>query len=46
MDIDINDWETRVELLHAEQIEKFGWCVCEGTDGQGQMAEDCPTNER
>lgn len=46
MDIDINDWETRVELSHAEQLEKFGWCVCEDTNGEGQMAEDCPTNER
>jgi len=40
--MEIGTWEERVELTHAEQLEKFGWCVCEGTDGEGQMAEDCP----
>lgn len=36
------EWDQRTELTHAQQLDKFGWCVCEGTDGQGQMAEGCP----
>lgn len=37
-----DNWDNRTELTHAEQLENFGWCVCEGTNGEGQMAEDCP----
>ena len=39
---DSHEWEERVGLTHAEQKEKFGWCICEGTNGEGQLAEDCP----
>lgn len=44
MDQDIIEWQERVEFSHAEQLEKFGWCVCEDTNGEGQIAEDCPPN--
>ena len=36
------EFETRTDLSHAEQLEKFGWCICEGTNGEGQLADDCP----
>ena len=35
-------WEDLVKLTHAQQLEKVGWCICEGTNGEGQLAEDCP----
>lgn len=35
-------WEELANLTHATQVERFGWCICEGTDGEGQLAEDCP----
>jgi hypothetical protein len=35
-------WGELAELTHATQVERFGWCICEGTDGEGQLAEDCP----
>lgn len=37
------EYEIRAKLGHKVQIEGFGWCICEGTDGEGQMANDCPT---
>lgn len=42
MDSVINEWEDRVKLSHATQVEMFGWCICEDTDGEGQMGEGCP----
>jgi hypothetical protein len=39
---DDKEYLTRVELTHAAQVERFGWCICEDTDGQGQLAADCP----
>lgn len=39
------EWEERTGLTHAQQLDRYGWCVCEGTNGEGQMAEDCPKGE-
>ena len=39
---EVSEWETRVNLTHAQQLDRYGWCVCEGTNGEGQLAEDCP----
>lgn len=41
MDDDILFYEL-IELSHAQQVEKMGWCICEGTNGEGQLADDCP----
>ena len=38
-------WGKLAELTHATQVERFGWCICEGTNGEGQLAEDCPKEE-
>lgn len=35
-------WGELAELTHATQVERFGWCICEDTDGEGQLADDCP----
>jgi hypothetical protein len=35
-------WGELAELTHATQVERFGWCICEGTNGEGQLADDCP----
>jgi len=35
-------WSELAELTHATQVERFGWCICEGTNGEGQLADDCP----
>lgn len=37
-----DEFETRTDLTHAEQLEKFGWCLCEGTNGEGHLSKDCP----
>ena len=42
---DVMEWSERVELTHATQVERFGWCICEGTEGQGHLADDCPVGE-
>ena len=39
---EVKEWEERTSLNHAEQVERFGWCICDGTNGEGHMAEDCP----
>ena len=39
---DAISWGELAELTHATQVEKFGWCICEDTDGEGQLADDCP----
>jgi hypothetical protein len=36
------EWDLRANLTHAQQLDQFGWCVCEGTNGDGQMSADCP----
>ena len=33
-------WEELANLTHATQVERFGWCICEG--GQGHISEGCP----
>jgi len=35
-------WGELANLTHATQVERFGWCICEGTNGEGQLADDCP----
>lgn len=35
-------WGELAELTHAAQVERFGWCICEDTDGQGHLSDDCP----
>ena len=41
MDDDILFYEL-IKLSHAQQVEKIGWCICEFTNGEGQLADDCP----
>lgn len=36
------EYEIRTKLSHKMQMERFGWCMCEGTNGEGHMADDCP----
>jgi len=38
-------WSELAQLTHKTQVEQFGWCICEGTNGEGQMADDCPREE-
>lgn len=38
-------WGELAELTHATQVERFGWCICEGTNGEGQLADDCPKGD-
>jgi hypothetical protein len=42
MEEDSISWGELAELTHATQVERFGWCICEDTDGQGQLHDDCP----
>ena len=42
MSEDSISWGELAELTHATQVERFGWCICEDTDGEGQLADDCP----
>lgn len=39
-------WEEMANMNHAKQVELFGWCACEGTDGEGHMFEDCPREDQ
>ena len=39
---EIGEWEERTNLTHAQQVDRFGWCVCEGTEGEGHLSADCP----
>jgi hypothetical protein len=41
-DQDSISWGELAELTHATQVERFGWCICEDTDGEGQLHDDCP----
>jgi len=45
MSEDSISWGELAELTHATQVERFGWCICEDTDGEGQLADDCPREE-
>lgn len=38
-------WEEVSQLSHATQVARFGWCICEDTDGEGHLHEDCPREE-
>jgi hypothetical protein len=38
-------WGELAQLTHATQVKRFGWCICEGTNGEGQLADDCPKVE-
>lgn len=38
-------WEEISNLNHKTQVELFGWCICEDTDGEGHLHEDCPRPE-
>jgi hypothetical protein len=42
MQEDAISWGELAELTHATQVERFGWCICEDTDGEGQLHDDCP----
>ena len=46
MDQDSISWGELAELTHATQVERFGWCICEDTDGEGQLHDDCPKVEK
>jgi hypothetical protein len=37
------EYYERVKLTHAEQVNQFGWCMCD--DGKGHIAEGCPTEK-
>lgn len=36
----VMSWGELAELTHARQVELFGWCSCEDTDGEYPY-EDC-----
>jgi hypothetical protein len=36
---DDQEYLTRIELTHTEQVERFGWCMC---DSDGHVSEGCP----
>lgn len=38
-------WGELAELTHTTQVERFGWCICEDTNGEGQLHDDCPIRE-
>jgi hypothetical protein len=35
------EYYERVEMTHADQLDKFGWCICEGEEGH--ISEGCQT---
>ena len=35
---DVLEYELRTQLMHTEQMDRFGWCMCE--DG-GHKSEGC-----
>ena len=39
MDTVTKEYYQRVEMTHAQQVETFGWCMCE--DNQGHIADGC-----
>ena len=42
---DTAEWESRITMSHAQQVSEYGWCICEGTNEEGHLAEDCPRKE-
>jgi hypothetical protein len=40
MDTVTREYYQRVNMTHAEQLENFGWCICE--DNEGHISEGCP----
>jgi hypothetical protein len=35
-------WSELAELTHATQVERFNFCTCEDSDGNGKPYADCP----
>ena len=35
-------WQEMIDLTHATQVEKFGWCSCEDNEGNDNPYEDSP----
>ena len=31
-------WGELANLTHATQVERFGWCICEGTNGEDRKS--------
>ena len=44
MDTVTKEYYKRVKMTHTQQLESFGWCICEG--GQGHISEGCPEGEQ
>lgn len=40
MDAVTKEYYQRVAMTHTQQIEQFGWCMCE--DGEGHISDGCP----
>lgn len=38
MDEDTKEYEIRIELSHDEQLDQFGWCMCEN---DGHKSKGC-----
>ena len=39
MDTDTAEYHKRITMTHAEQVNDYGWCMCEG---EGHISEGCP----
>ena len=35
-------WSEVMNLTHATQVERFGWCSCEDNEGRENPYNDCP----
>lgn len=35
-------WSEVALLTHVTQVEQFGWCICEDSDGNNSY-DDCPS---
>ena len=42
MDAISKEYYQRVTMTHAEQINTFGWCMCD--DDKGHIADGCPVS--
>jgi len=42
-DQDTKEYEQRVAMSHDDQIQRFGWCMC---DDEGHRSEGCPAPSR
>lgn len=38
---EVGEWEERTNVSHNEQMERWGWCICEDTNGEGHLSEGC-----